>query len=75
LQASAFANLGTLHRIFGNKLPEILPRHFDLIVISAANFISANKELARLRDALNAIGDSVPMIVLGAGMQGEPELS
>ncbi len=54
---------------------EILPRHFDLIVISAANFISAKKELSKLRDALNAIGDSVPMIVLGAGMQGKPELS
>lgn len=72
---SAFANLGTLHRIFGARVGERLSKHFDLLVLSAANFISEKKELVRLRDALNAIGDAVPMVVLGAGMQGQPELS
>lgn len=72
---SAFANLGTLHRIFGSRLREILPRHFDLMVLSAANFISETRDLTRLRDALNAIGDAVPLVVLGAGMQGEVKLS
>lgn len=72
---SAFANLGTMHRIFGDRLAEVLARNFDLIVISAANFISPKRDLARLRDSLNAIGDSVPFIVLGAGMQGQPKLS
>ncbi|WGR61794.1 hypothetical protein E3U26_13525 (plasmid) [Paracoccus ferrooxidans] len=72
---SAFANLGTLHRLFGPRLGEVLSNRFDLLVLSAANFISEKKELVRLRDALNVIGDAVPMMVLGAGMQGEPELS
>ncbi|SIT87134.1 polysaccharide pyruvyl transferase family protein [Pontibaca methylaminivorans] len=72
---SAFANLGTLHRIFGAQIGVRLSRNFDLLVLSAANFISEKKELVRLRDALNAIGDAVPIIVLGAGLQGEPELS
>lgn len=68
---SAFANLGTLHRIFGDRLRDILPNHFDLIVLSAANFISPTRDLTRLRDALNVIGDAVPFMVLGAGMQGD----
>lgn len=72
---SAFANLGTLHRIFGNRLKEILPNHFDLIVLSAANFISPSRDLTRLRDALNVIGDAVPFMVLGAGMQGDNALA
>lgn len=71
---SAFANLGALHRQFGDRIGEVLSQRFDLLVLSAANFISATKELIRLRDALNAIGDSVPFIVLGAGLQGQPEL-
>lgn len=72
---SAFANLGTLHRIFGNRLREILPNHFDLIVLSAANFISPTRDLTRLRDALNVVGDAVPFMVLGAGMQGDHALA
>lgn len=72
---SAFANLGTLHRIFGDRLGDLLPRHFDLIVLSAANFISPTRDLTRLRDALNVIGDGVPFMVLGAGMQGSHALS
>ena len=72
---SAFANLGTLHRIFGNRLKDVLPNHFDLIVLSAANFISPSRDLTRLRDALNALGDAVPFMVLGAGMQGDHALS
>lgn len=72
---SAFANLGTLHRIFRARLGNVLAKHFDLIVLSAANFISEKKELVRLRDALNAIGDSVPFMVLGAGMQGQVDFS
>ncbi|RNF33740.1 polysaccharide pyruvyl transferase family protein [Paracoccus methylarcula] len=72
---SAFANLGALHRQFGSRIGEVLSQRFDLLVLSAANFISAKKELVRLRDALNAIGNSVPFIVLGAGLQGQPILS
>ena len=72
---SAFANLGTLHGILGDRLGSALANHFDLIVLSAANFISPTRDMTRLCASLNAIGDAVPFMVLGAGMQGEHALT
>lgn len=72
--ASAFGNIPSLHQAFPLKVGEVLARNFDLIVYSTANFITGNKEMVPFANALRAVAGHVPFIVLGAGMQGNPDL-
>ncbi|UWR94427.1 polysaccharide pyruvyl transferase family protein (plasmid) [Phaeobacter inhibens] len=67
---SAVGNIANLQKNLGEGYAETIAEHFDMIVVSLANFIRPNHDGIRLFTALEALDGRVPFVVLGAGMQG-----
>lgn len=74
IHGSAVGNIAHLHKSCGERFPEVMSRHFDLVVFSMANFIARTRDLSTFVESLKAMADSVPFIVLGAGLQGRSAL-
>lgn len=72
---SAYGNIAKLHATFGDGFAEQMAEHFDIIVVSLANFLRPDTDLSALGAALVALDGRVPFIVLGAGLQGRHSLS
>lgn len=72
---SAYGNIAVLQQTLGAQYATQIARHFDLIVISMANFIRPDHDGAALVAALRPLVDVVPHIVLGCGIQGSHRLS
>ncbi len=69
---SVYGNIATLQRVMGDAYPEYMEEHFDIIIISMANFIREKHDGTHLVKALKALNGRVRFIVLGAGLQGTP---
>jgi len=74
-ERSVVANLAKLQESWGEAFRERIAEHFDIIVISLANFIRPKSDGTRLFSALKALDGAVPFVVLGMGMQGTHEFS
>lgn len=72
---SCYANIAGLLNAFGDSFSEKLAKHFDVIIISMANFIRPTHDGAELFRALKALDGKVKFIILGAGLQGNHALS
>lgn len=72
---SAYGNLAQLLHRLGPSYAARVARSFDLVIISMANFIRPDHDGTRLVDALKALEQRVPVVVLGAGLQGHHALS
>lgn len=72
---SVYANIAVLQKTLGARYREVLARHFDMIIVSMANFIRPDHDGATLAKALIGLDGAVPFIVLGAGLQGSHPLS
>ena len=59
-----------LQQALGPRYAAQMARHFDLVVISMANFIRPDHDGVALVGALRPLVDVVPHIVLGCGLQG-----
>lgn len=73
IQRSVYGNLATLHRGLGPAFADHMAENFDMIVISMANFIRTDHDGQHLLVPLKALDGRVPFIVLGAGLQGNPD--
>ena len=71
---SALGNLSSIHQAFPMDVGEKLSSTFDLVILSMANFISANRDMTPFAKALRAISGHIPFVVLGAGLQGKHAL-
>lgn len=71
---SAYGNIAVLRNSLGNRYPDAIAENFDLVVISMANFIRPTLAGGNLADALLALNDRVPFVVLGCGLQGNNRL-
>lgn len=74
-QGSAYGNIAVLQKRLGKRYAQVLADNFDLIIISMANFIRPDHDGSTLVKALRALGDRVPFIVLGCGLQGSHSLA
>lgn len=74
-QGSAYGNIAALQNALGDNYAEVMARHYDLIIISMANFIRPDHDGASLVAALKGLKERVPFIVLGCGLQGSHRLS
>jgi hypothetical protein len=72
---SAYGNIAMLQKSLGARFPDVMAAHYDLIIISMANFIRPNHDGSALVKALRGLNDRVPYIVLGCGLQGSHRLS
>lgn len=72
---SVYGNIATMRKALGSAYREIMAQHFDMIVVSMANFIRPDHDGAVLAAALVALDGAVPFIILGAGLQGSHPLS
>jgi hypothetical protein len=73
-QGSAYGNIAVLQSALGDNYAELMARHYDLIIISMANFIRPDHDGASLVAALKGLKERVPFIVLGCGLQGSHSL-
>lgn len=72
---SAYGNIAKLLETLGESFAERMAEHFDMIVVSMANFIRPDHDVSALGRALVALDGRVPFIVLGAGLQGRHEIA
>ena len=71
---SAYGNIAMLQQKLGERYANTIAGQFDIIVISMANFIRPDHDGGRLAEALVALKERVPFVVLGAGLQGTHRL-
>lgn len=72
---SAYGNIARLKSVLGGAYADTLADHFDMIIISLANFIRPTYDGESLASAIEALDGKVPFIVLGAGLQGDNQLA
>lgn len=69
---SVYGNISTLQRVLGDAFADKIEENFDLVIISMANFIRNDHDGKALLTSLKALDGRVKIIVLGAGIQGNP---
>ncbi|WP_353144386.1 polysaccharide pyruvyl transferase family protein [Paracoccus sp. (in: a-proteobacteria)] len=73
VKKSIYGNVATLQRSLGDSFADQMEENFDLIIISMANFIRTDHDGQHLLAPLRALNGRVKFMVLGAGLQGNPD--
>jgi len=72
---SGYGNIAKLHSSLGENFAKRMSKNFDIIILSMANFIRPKVEFDRILTAMKSLDGRVPFMVLGAGMQGNSDIS